>query len=530
MSIFTRQVKASHSASHFVDSCRSGGSQQVQARLSGWRHACQIAIAFWCSGLLILAGCSSQKEAQEEARPFQDVTIRVSVPRGWQFPNSWDVHLEEWSVRTGAKVELTEQDTSDLTRPLLPPTEPPHLILFPWSRRGELLAARQLQPFPPSALEESQLNWSDYLQGLREKQASTEGGGFLIPISSPILTCYYRADLLEKAGLKPPESWQDYQKLLDQLGDWAPGLTAAEPWSPEFRATMFLARAVSVVKSPGQLTVFFDVDDGKPYIAAPGFVKSLEQVQAAVAKMPPEVLTYDPITCRNLVVAGKAALAIGLENGPLHLPLALNAASPRQEANPAELTRAEKISIGISRLPGAEQVYNSTFETWESYAPTASHVSYTGFAGLCAGIPRLGTADKPVQTEAALNLLASLLHEADSTFPAGSRSLVRESDVTNAGAWGGTELTAEEAGSYMASVARGLRDRQQVSELPVVGHAQFRDALTKGLTATLENNVPPSESLKQVSAAWQEIMQKVGRDEVLKSYRRALGLSERQQL
>lgn len=478
-----------------------------------------------CLGLAVLFGCDKPRD-DTVAKPYQDMSIQVAVPQGWQFKDSWDVQLVEWSARTGAHADVVESDWAKLDQPLIPTEDPPQLILFPWTRRGELLADRRLQPFPEASLDDSQLAFNDVLQGLREKQCAGEGGPFLLPLAAPVLVCYYRADLLDKAGLKPPETWNDYQILLDRLEKWASGLTAVEPWSPEFRATMFLARAVPYVKSPGQLSVFFQVDDGNPYIASPGFVKALEVAQAAVKKMPREVLGYDPVTCRNLVVSGKAALAIGLENGPEHWPLIMGSASPKPGTQPITVQRADKISIGICQLPGASQVYNSTFETWESYEKSAHRVTYTGFAGLCAAVPR---PTSPEQAAAALNLLSSLVHEVGSQFPHGTRSPTRESEMTSPGAWVGQELSAEEAGGYAAVVARSLRDRQQVSELPVIGHAEFRVKLTAGITQTLEENRPAVESLTGVAQQWKEVLKKQGQDRVLKSYRRALGLTERQE-
>ena len=48
------------------------------------------------------------------------------------------------------------------------------------------------------------------------------------------LVCYLRRDLLDQAGLKLPETWEDYHVLLEKLPEWAPGLAAVEPWSEEF--------------------------------------------------------------------------------------------------------------------------------------------------------------------------------------------------------------------------------------------------------------------------------------------------------
>ena len=482
----------------------------------------------------LLAGCreAALDNADRQTPLFQGQTIRLAVPGGWGFKELWDIQLEEWAARTGARAELIEIDMTDGSGALLKSDSNLQLIIFPWTRRGELLAGKHLQSLPEESLGESQLNWDDLFRGLREKQANLDLGPALVPIGSPVLVCYYRADLLEQAGLKPPETWDDYQVLLDQLPTWAPGLTAAEPWSPEFRATLFMARALPHVKHAGHYSVYFDVDNGDPFIGTPGFVKALEVTQAAVKKLPVEVFQYDPVTCRNLVITGQAALAIGLETGPSGGPLNLAASVPARGKSVEKRKRADSISIGFCRLPGAGQVYNTTVNEWVSAEhddqnETSNHVTLTGFAGLCAGVPR-GT--KPEQASAALNLLASLLLDAGTRFPTGAKSLCRESQAQDAATWVGTDLSAAEAGKYIAVVAKSLRGRQQVGELPVLGHAEFRASLTKGLTACLEQGQSPAEALRAVSTEWKEILKKLGQAEVLASYRSALGLSKREEL
>ena len=479
--------------------------------------------------LLNLAGCQQPAtEKAENALPFQGQTIRVAVPRGWGFKDLWEVQLEEWGARTGARAELVEVDMTDSGGPLLKADAAPQLILFPWTRRGELLADRQLLAFPPDSLVESKLDWDDLFQGLREKQAQIDVGPGLAPIGAPVLVCYYRSDLLEKAGLKPPETWDDYQTLLDQLETWAPGLTAVEPWSPEFRATMFLARAIPYVKNSGQYSIYFNVEDGQPFIASPGFVKALDGAQAALKKLAPEVLKYDPVTCRNLIVSGKSALAIGLESGPAAGGFNLAATTPSADKGTAAVTRAEAVAIGLCRLPGAAQVYDTTSNAWTSRENQATNfVTLTGFSGLCAGVP---SSTKPEQVGAALNLLAALLLDEGTAFPPGVKSLCRESQTPDAAEWVGKELSPAEAGKYVAAVGKSLRDRQQASELPVLGHVEFRASLTKGLTSCLESGQSPTDALNTVAAEWKEILKKFGAAQVLSSYRSALGLSRRESL
>lgn len=480
-------------------------------------------------GLICLSGCPGPAADKAQGPlPYQGQTIRVAVPKGWGFKDLWEVQLEEWSARTGAKAELTEVEMTDGSGPLLKGENDPQLLILPWTRRGELLASQQLMAFPQDSLVESKLDWDDLFRGLRERQAQLDVGPGLAPIGAPVLVCYYRADLLEKAGLKPPETWDDYQKLLDQLETWAPGLTAVEPWSPEFRATMFLARAIPFVKGSGQYSIFFSVEDGAPFIASPGFLKGLEMTQAALKKLAPEVLKYDPVACRNQVVTGKSALAIGLENGPVAGGFNLAATTPPAAKDAAAVARADAIAIGFCRLPGATQVYSTTTNAWEPLENQAvNYVTLTGFAGLCAGVPRSA---KPEQASAALNLLTALVLDDATPSPSGAKTLCRERQTPDAGNWTGKELSAAEAGKYVAAVGNSLRDRQQASELPVLGHVEFRASLTKGLTSCLENGQSPADALNAVAAEWKELVQKFGVEKILSSYRSALGLSRRESL
>ncbi len=482
-------------------------------------------------GLLFLAGCPQapgDKEKAANALPYQGQTIRVTVPKGWGFKDLWEVQLEEWSARTGAKAELAEVDMTDGSGPLLPTENPPQLLILPWTRRGELLADKQLRDFLEDSLVESKLDWEDLFRGVRERQAQIDAGPGFAPISAPVLVCYYRADLLEKAGLKPPETWDEYQTLLDQLETWAPGLPAVEPWSPQFRATMFLARSIPFVKGSGQYSIFFSVEDGEPFIASPGFVKGLELTQAAIKKLSPEVFKYDPVTCRNLAVTGKAALAIGLEAGPAGATLPLAATTPTAPKADAAVKRADSIALGFCRLPGATQVYSTTINDWEAVENQAvNFVTLTGFAGLCAAVP---SRTQPEQASAALNLLTALVLDDATPFPPGAKGLCRERQTPDAGNWTGKELSAAEAGKYVAVVSNSLRDRQQASELPVVGHVEFRASLTKGLTSCLEQGQAPAEALNAVAAEWKELVKKLGAAKVVSSYRSALGLSRRPEL
>ena len=396
------------------------------------------------------------------------------------------------------------------------------VVLFPLPALGELLAADALQTLPKELLQPANLDWTDLFLGLRERVAASDRGSMLLPINAPVLVCYYRDDLLRQAGLSPPATWDDYQRLLDQWETWAPGLTAVEPWSPEFRATLFLARAVSFARHPGHFSLYFDIEEGRPLIDGPGFVRGLETALRAFPRLAPESASFDPADCRREILSGRAALAITYETGPGNAPLPFAPVKAEMAARTA-VERAKGMQIGFCRLPGASEAYNPTLERWE--APQDAKVNVvglTGFGGLALGIStRTASSGIP----AASNLLESLVDEENfAAFPAGSRALCRESQLLDPGNWTGPELSPSEMGRYLDAVSRSLRDRHLVLDLPFAARDEFRTALAGGVTEGLKGEKDPQAVLTGVATAWHQILARRGAAAIIDSYRRSLGI------
>jgi multiple sugar transport system substrate-binding protein len=501
---------------------------------------------FWCGAVIVVAafaGCfgSAEKpgETQPDNNPFAGQRLRAVVPKGLELPAAWKPILDEWSAQTGALYQMDEVDFPTPTQPQSSSTaarfagsgDSPGggLVVFPTALLAELAGARLLAPLPQDQLSEENLRWLDVFAGLREQVASLERQPTVVPISSPVLVCYYRRDLLEKAGLSPPATWSDYQKLLDTLDRWAPGLTAVEPWGEDFRATMFLARAVSYAKHPAYYSVFFDEETGAPLIDRPSFVRALADAQAALAKMPPAVAGFSPRDCRREFFTGRAALAVAFETGPGNPPLAFGPGWPLdpEAASAADSApaagRPETATIGFCRLPGVRDVYDPSTRNWVPAADgKVNQVTLSGFGGLCAGV---SSASTPLQAQAAWNVLATLsLDNIENAFPGAAKSPSRQSQLAKPAAWVGEELTADEAQRYLETAAASLRDTRLVPELPVVGHAQFRAALTEQLGEVLAGRAEPQTALSATAEKWRQIANDLGREKVRDSYRRSLGL------
>lgn len=465
----------------------------------------------------LLAGCPGEQTAKEpEALPFAGQKVRIGVPSGLGFATTWEGPLREWSAQTGATASLSELPHAELavTVPALAGDSPPTLAIFALEDSGPLIASRQIAPLPVASRGESGVKWPELFAGLREKLASKKDTAVLVPLSCPVLVCYYRDDLLRAAGLSPPQTWNEYQQLVAKLGDWAPGLVAVEPWSEQFRVTMFFARAAAFAQHPGHFSLFFDIETGAPLIDGAGFVRALETARAAVARMPAEVLTYGPPDCRRELLAGRAALAIAFEAPP-------TVDAGARQSSPG---RPNVAAIGFTRLPGSREVYNASRRAWEPVADKGvNQVTLAGFSGLAAAASSSASA---MQIEAAWNALSTIAgSDMVQGFPPGVLGLCRESQLDDPAPAVGPELSATEAAAYADAIGQSLRDTRLVAELPVSGRAELKRSLSAALQGALDGSRLAADALQEAASAWREIVEKLGVDKVRDEYRANLGLS-----
>ncbi len=471
---------------------------------------------FVLAQLVLAAGCSestSEKIDELPEIPFEGQQIQIAIPAGLGLANAWQIDLDEWTAQTRATWNLVDYDPSDQQKPLAEGLgfgsgaqgQGATLFVFPITRVAELVEQDLLAEIPVESL-----RWGDLFPGLREGPGSIAGRPGVVPISSPVLLCYYRHDLFESEQLSPPETWDDYQKLLQKLGER--GLRAVEPWNEQFRATMFLSRAVAYAKHPNQFSLFFDIRSGEPLIDGPGFVRALEESRAAIDQMNSRgnVTGYSPLECRRDFFTGKAAMAICYETGN---------AEPAAE-RPASMT------VGFVRLPGQPDAYNRSTRQWEP-PPNGeiNRCTLTAFSGLGVGVSKRATAP---QQQAAWHLLSQIAVEPERLirlFPAATRSLCRTTQLARPEAWTGDDLTSGESRQYVDVLAASLRDSRLVAELSVLGRAKFRRSLSTGIGKVLSGTADPQQALRAVAQEWREIAAEIGETKVLNSYRRSLGLS-----
>lgn len=460
-----------------------------------------------CAVLLATLGCGTDEPPPAvDSAPFEGVQLKIAVPAEYDLKTRWQIELDEWSARTGARYELQEYDSTghDSTKPSA--LDEAALLLLPLTEA----ATRKFAPIADDLQSSENVHFIDLFEGLRTGPASVSGQPALLPIASPVLVYAYRHDLFTEAKLTPPTTWEEHLKLLETLD--GKGLAAVAPWGDDFRVTMFLARAVSSAKHPHQYSLFFDVSTGEPLIDGPGFVRALDELRPALKLMQKhhDVTSLSPAECRKLLLSGKAAVAMTLVD-------------PIGEA---DVERLESSQFRFARIPGSPTAFNGSTNEWESIRDEpVNYCTLTAFDGLVAGV----SADaSELEQRAAWELLAQLTVESRKlmqVFPARARSLCRESQLAVPSAFVSEQFSAAEAEQAAQVLAASLRGPQLVADLPVVGRKRFRAALSQGIGRFLNEEVSAEETLKQVAAEWRSIASEIGDKTVLNSYRTSIGLS-----
>lgn len=479
----------------------------------------------FCASLLglVLLGCrppATPPEAPGEQRPFDGQQASLFVPAGSGCTELWDPALREWSVQTGGQVSLQEYSPDDANSfwSSLDQSSQPAVCVIPYAWLADGLTSRDFERIPEAALSvESGVSWDDLLRELRERIGGPRRKPQFLPLQAPVLVCYYRKDLLDRAGLKAPVTWEDYSRLVERSQVWGAGLPVVEPWAESFRVTWFLSRAIAAARHPDNFSVFVDLETLQPMIDNPAFVGTLERARADLAHLPTEVWQLSPLECRQRVLEGRACLAIGIEP----------AGGTNSNSGTPPFPRGEGVFLGVCPLPASTVVYNPSTRILEEGTSRGGIRLYrsnlTGWQGMVACVFQRKVAGSSLPAWNALAQVAG--PDFLNRLPPGLAGLTRESQLGDASLIIGPELTGTESAEFLAVTADVLRDGGLVLELPFPRRTEFANLLKAQLTAALRGETPAEEALRRVARDWSSLIDEIGHEPFRRSYRQILGLT-----
>ncbi len=475
------------------------------------------------AAVLVLAGCPSpEPEAPEPEAPLAGTELRLTIVADPAMARSAERLRGEWNAQTGGRFSVAEATAEEVLAAASLPGDAvivPSALLGPLAQRDGIAPVRprtpSADPFAaqPSAQPSARAAArAAVFEALRRGEAVWGATAMGIPFGSPVLVCYYRADLLKQVDRRPPRTWEEYRTLACLLADANPGAEvwhgAMEPLGPGWAGVVLLARAAPYAKHPANYSVWFDIQTMAPLIAGPPFVRALEELVEAAKLGPAESLEFDPDAVRRAFWSGRTAMA-------LSWPTAAAADVPRDAA----------FGAGFAELPGSGKVYNISRTRWDARPEDGcSYVPLLAIAG------RLGVVSREAAHPGAAQELLAWLSGPEWSTTVSARSptttLFRREHLAAPGVWVEPPVGRGAAAQYAKATEAALGRRHWVTALRIPGRERYLAALDQAVHAAVRGEASPQEALDTAAASWRATTDALGADAQRTAYRRSLGLAD----
>ncbi|HTE04150.1 MAG TPA: extracellular solute-binding protein, partial [bacterium] len=170
--------------------------------------------------------------AVSQAKQFDGVTVNVLTFTGPQIAEPLQRRGPDFGNLTGAKINVITVPFSDLYQKVLTDvatgTNSYQAFVFDPQWMADFVTPGYLEDLTSRVNADKALQWNDIMPFFRNFSATYGGKIYTVPLDGDFQMVYYRTDLLQQAGLKPPQTWADYFKIAqtfnkkDLNGDGTP--------------------------------------------------------------------------------------------------------------------------------------------------------------------------------------------------------------------------------------------------------------------------------------------------------------------
>ncbi|HEV2034051.1 MAG TPA: extracellular solute-binding protein, partial [Candidatus Dormibacteraeota bacterium] len=161
-----------------------------------------------------VAVAACQNGSNTSNQMFSGTTIRVVTFTGPQIAEPLQRRAPDFEKATGAKVQIITVPFSDLYQKLLTDfatkTNSYDATVFDPQWMGDYVPSGYLEDLTDRVQKDSALQWNDIAPFFRDFSATFKGKVYTVPLDGDFQMVYYRKDLLQKDGLQPPATWDDY--------------------------------------------------------------------------------------------------------------------------------------------------------------------------------------------------------------------------------------------------------------------------------------------------------------------------------
>lgn len=467
------------------------------------------------------------------AGPYDGVTVKIMTRPGKVIAQRIIDRGEEFSKATGAKIVVTEVPFAELFQKIQTDwstgTNSIDVGVFASGWAVELAGAGLLEDLSPYVAKDTKLDVNDIAPYFREINQKIGGKTMLITIDGDFQMIYYRKDILEKAGLQPPKTWEDYLAVAKAIH----GQDMNGDSKPDYGSCIFKKRnaqsyfaistvAAGLVQSKGTGEgLFFDAKTMKPKINNEAWATAFRLYKATGEFGPSDELNHDIGDTRALVTSGRCGLVIDWGDiGPLSI-------------EPDAKVIKDKMYAAIN--PGWKKVLDTATGKLvpcdaKSCPYAVDGVNYSPF-GAFGGWAGAINAKSPAKVKQAAYDFLSYMNQAaqsnvDVTIGWTGYNAYRNSQLDNIDLWVKAGFSADAAKNYLGAIKSSLNNPNMSSDFRIPGAQQYTGViLDRELARYLAGEITVEEALKNIETGWEEVTEDFGRDKQRDLYKLSLGIT-----
>jgi multiple sugar transport system substrate-binding protein len=515
------------------------------------RWKTMVRLAAVCCLLLILGACAApaaapvpapaaeapaapaaEAGAEGEALDCTGQRIVVATQTGRSIGGPIEDFSPEWEEMTGGSVELQQFAFGELFEKIVTSFETGSndfdMIVFPADWAGDFMAPGYMVPITEDIL--ASIDPDDIIPLYGQRITAWGDTIYAMPYDGDAHMLYYRKDLVNPESpfaaefqaqygyaLDEPKTWQQYYDIaeffndreVETAGQMAPIYGVAEAQRRNAQSYwVFLSHAASYGKVPGNPCFFFSCEDMTPQVNNPGWVAALDDYIKSRDLGAPEQLQWDVADTRIQFPAGVAVLNIDWGDvGPISY-------------NPdASVIVGD---TGFAPLPAATRYYDYTQGAWveeENQAP------FIAFGGWIIGVANDSDAQACALDFGRFMARPEMVKQL-AVSPDTGINPSRFSQFEDVQMWVDAGFDEEGAVDYLDAVQSTINHPNATLDLRIRGSAEYLNVLDVEVSRALAGEVSAQEALDSVATQWNEITDRLGRDEQLQQYKDSVGFGE----
>lgn len=457
----------------------------------------------------------------------QDNTIYVMVPNfNKAISGPIKIEAKEFGSKTNSRVRVVTPSWDEVPKKIKESLNDKNInydLFVVFASWGGALLQDNIEPIPENI--KKMIDWDDILPIYKNNILSWNKKDYFLPYDGDCVNLYYRKDILankdykrkfkEEFGYKldVPKTWSEYKDIASFFDRW--------DWDDDGEidfgfagsrvkgygtTLLFLTKAAAYAKYPEDKAYYFDINTMKAKINSPGFVRALEEYIDIMKYAPWQTISFAPEQVRQSFITGKVVLAIDWAN--------IGAMSQNSKES------LVKGKVGVAKLPGSNEVYNTVKNKWENRYNAPSSI-----VGNWVLVVNKNSKNKELAYKFASYMTSK---ETTNRYVVKGWSGVNPSRFshlklnTNLHKWEENGFDKEFAKKYLNTIKESISTQNTIMDIRIPGANLYYKSLENNLDKAIKKRLSPKEALDATAKEWDEITAKLGVEKQLKYYKESI--------